>query len=212
MNALRTLAVASAALVAPLLAVASRAQGPAGQDAGPLLADAGADANPGPPLPVLDADPLPDKRSGLPKEDEWKDAPEVTIHRWAHALMGSVHAPTGTSAICIDQVGCAPPLFAARAGDKTVCHAHRVREWVRVDCATKGGVLLLGGAADGVVLRAGSATFPVRRGDRRELEFLDEETTFTGYKSMEEHHRSAFRFTLSEAWAPGDERPWVAAD
>jgi hypothetical protein len=203
----------AAALAAPLLVAATGAGEPPAADAG---ADAGADAeagvDAGPPLPALDAEPFPDKRSGMPKEDEWRDATEVTLHRYSHAMQGSLSRDPSSGAPCIDGIGCAPPIFPAHEAEKAACHARRLREWLRVDCATKGGVLLLGGTADGVWLKAGSATFPVRRGDRREIEFLDVETTFSGYRAMEEHHRAAFRFTLSEAWAPGDERPWVAAD
>ncbi len=192
MRPLRAIALAAAALAAPLLAAVTHAGEPVSPDAGATLADAGADAETGPPagtpLPVVDAVPFPEKRTPMPGNGEWAAAPDVTIHRWANAL------------------------FAARGGQASNCVARRLREWVRVECKGTGGVLLLGGGADGVWLTDEERDVPGAARGPAEIEFLQEQTTFSGYRGIEEHHRSAFDFTLSEQWAPGDERPWLVAN
>lgn len=195
MKTARALVVLAAALAVPLVTARTPAEEPAKPAAADAGADAGtdADAEAGPdlgqPLPVFDTvEAFPDKPSPMPKDSEWKSAREVTIHRWKENIFAS-HEKS--------------PWHR--------CHAYRVREWVRVDCSLEGGVLLLGGNVDGLTLREGSATFPVRVGDRRELEFLDTDT-LSFFHGTQEVRLSKFSFVLSEQWIAGDAHPVIVAD
>jgi hypothetical protein len=101
----------------------------------------------------------------------------------------------------------ATPLHLARAERR--CKALRLREWVRIDC---GGVYaaLLGGSAAGVELYEGKvepgtfAIFPVRRGDRRLIEFGT--TSGAASKYTVELDNLA---VVSELWLPGDDGPVI---
>jgi hypothetical protein len=72
-------------------------------------------------------------------------------------------------------------------------------------------VLLLGGNLDGLALHDGTAIFPVRPGDRREIEFLDVDVA-TFFHGLQEAKISRFRFVLSEQWIAGDAHPLIVAD
>lgn len=170
-------------------AVAPDAEADAGEaDAG----DAGA-VDAGPPLPSFADEPFPEKSTPFPKPAEWASATPVAIDRARPVT-----------------------LFATHAASKSPCSARRIREWVRVHCATmNGGALLLGGNRDGLSIRfdkAGGGTeviIPVRRGDRRVIEMLDTETlSFKAFTS----ERAKFGFVISEQWPAGDERPAIVAE
>ncbi len=95
-----------------------------------------------------------------------------------------------------------------------------MREWMRIRChLITGAITLLGGEREGLSMRldpfrkeewstfpeGAQLVFPVRRGDRREIEWL---VIAFGYKGMNSVEPA---FELSEQWAPGDERPMIVA-
>jgi hypothetical protein len=96
-----------------------------------------------------------------------------------------------------------------------------VREWVRIRCdVITGAIALLGGDREGLAMRLDFArmqewmtfpehaeiVFPVRRGDRREIEWLGVSFGYHGMSSVEP------AFVVSEQWAPGDEQPMIVAE
>jgi hypothetical protein len=146
-----------------------------------------------PPLPSWSEEAFPDKRSPMPAKSEWAAAPQVAIDR-----------ATPES------------LFQSRQGQRCQCEARRLREWVRIRCDRDrdGGILLLGGSADGLALgRDQDAVFPVRRGDRRVIEFLLAEETVNAHTTEVIARQPLPGYVISEQWIAGDERPLlVAAD
>ena len=209
-RSLRILLAAAGALAAPLLfSVATSAGDPDPPiDAGAEPGDAGADADastdgdaapPPPPLPSYRVEAFTDDRSPEPKAKEWAMAPRVGLDRSRYLLFAEVEGPPS-------------PIIP--------CEARRVREWMRIRCTVStGAISLLGGNAEGLALRldpvkhedfpmfpeGGEIVFPVRRGDRREIEWL--QVAF-GYKGMNSVEPS---FVLSEQWAPGDAHPLIVA-
>ena len=197
-----------AALAAPLLlSVATRAGDPeplGDADAGPGPLDGGAEAGadvaaPPPPLPSYRAEPFPEEHSPEPKAREWATAPRVAIDRTRGYLVLDVDTEQRS----------------------VPCEARRVREWMRIRCSINtGAISLLGGTGEGLAMRldrtkkedfvtfpeGGEIVFPVRRGDRREIEWL--EVAF-GYKGMSSVEPS---FMLSEQWIPGDPHPRIVAE
>jgi hypothetical protein len=154
--------------------------------------DAANDADAAPaPLPSWSADPFPEKRSPMPKKAEWEAAPLVAIDR----------ATPET-------------LFRLREGDRNGCEARRLLEWVQIHCEARGGMTLLGGNADGISLgRDSNAVFPVRRGDRRVIEFLNASEGVNAHTTEVISRLVLPGFLVSEQWTAGDERPTlVAAD
>lgn len=166
---------------------------------GGVDADAEADADAGPlPLPAYDVAPFAEERSAAPKAKEWAAAPRVALDRARPGLFADTTSPTGS-----------------------LCEARRLREWVRLRCnITTGAISLLGGNVDGLALRldpvnvedfqafpnGGEVVFPVRRGDRRVVEWLEIAFGYKGMTSVEP------RFVLSEQWPAGDERPMIVAE
>jgi hypothetical protein len=192
------------ALAAPLLfAVATSAGDPEPLASAPPL-DAGvgdADGEAGPPLlPSFRAEPFPETRSPEPKAAEWPLVSRVTLDRSAVGLFVE-HQGAG--------------IGSGR------CEARRKREWIQIRCAFDTGVVsLLGGNVDGLALRldpeekqdfpvfpAGAeVVFPVRRGDRRVIEWLEAASGYKGLRSVEP------AFVLSEQWPAGDEAPSIVAE
>jgi hypothetical protein len=170
-------------------------------DAGSILADAGgvgdagavvdagdgADAgavDAGPPLPSWSAEPFPEKRSPMPKKEAWASAPKVAIDRTA------------------------PDDLFANWG----CDARRLQEWIRIHCWAEGGIMLIGGNADGFSLAGeGIAVFPVRRGDRRVIEFYGADTTVNAHTTEPLARKPLPRLVFSEVWLKDDERPTLVA-
>jgi predicted small lipoprotein YifL len=101
----------------------------------------------------------------------------------------------------------AAPLHSLDRGS-CICTVRRVREWIRLTGPWDGGLVLLGGSQDGLSLRKGEIIFPVRPGDRREIELLvNDHTLFI--RGVEDTHLPSFAGVLSEQWIAGDERPSI---
>lgn len=92
------------------------------------------------------------------------------------------------------------------------CVATRVREWVRVRCATPTfAISLLGGNIDGLSFwiggeaegRFGEVQLPLRRGDRRVVQMWATRDDGSGSATV------APALVLQELWAPGDASPTV---
>jgi len=149
-------------------------------------AEAGdADAGP-PPLPAFDEQPFPEEKSPRPKDAEWTTAPILGLSDGGNA--------------------------------RYACTAQRIREWMRFACKTDlAAVTMLGGnAPEDVLVRlapmkeewervppAGEVVLPVRRGDRRVIEWTGVEF---GYKwSM----AASSYATIDEHWLPEEEKPYV---
>ena len=157
--------------------------GDAGDDAGVVLS---------PPLPSWSDEAFPDKRSPMPKKDEWKSAPQVAVD------------------------GALPEvLFRSREGGGGACETRRLREWIQIRCnlgGHDGGVMLIGGNADGVSLgRDSDAIFPVRRGDRRVIEFFNASETVNAHTTEVIARQLLPGIVISEQWIAGDERPTLVA-
>lgn len=162
----------------------------AGADAAEEAADVAADvAAPPQPLPAFDTAPFPEEESKLPTRAEWDQAQDVSLSR-------------GRS--------------MAYAADP--CRARRVRAWMRIRCnISLASIALLGGDAHHVFIRldplpefesfppGGEVIFPVRKGDRRVFEFLGLEWGYHGANSV-----TSF-MVVSEAWLPGEEKPFLMA-
>jgi hypothetical protein len=157
--------------------------GDAGDAAGVVLS---------PPLPSWSEEAFPDKRSPMPKKDEWKSAPRVAID-------GSLPET----------------LFRSREGGRGECETRRLREWIQIRCnlgGNDGGVMLIGGNADGVSLgRDSDAIFPVRRGDRRVIEFFNASETVNAHTTEVIARQLLPGIVISEHWIAGDERPTLVA-
>jgi hypothetical protein len=192
------LLTASAVVPALLIAAATSADEPSPQGAGAILdggADGDTDADAGPPpLRSYSADPLSAERSAEPKAKEWEAAPKVALDRPSH-LLAATEGPSSTS-----------------------CEARRLREWIRIRCTmTTGAISLLGGEHQGLAMHldpvkkddfsefpdGADIVFPVRRGDRRVIEWLMISFGYKGMQSMEPF------LVLSEQWPEGDERPTI---
>jgi len=143
------------------------------------LPDAGAGA-----LPPFDAAPFPEEKTPMPKPADWKPATPVAL----------------TS-----------PLPRA-------CNAYRVREWVKIHCSDRqtSSLALLGGSSEGVGFflvpssfggapMGGDIIFPVRRDDRRMIEYSTFGDSYEGVGTPE------FDFMISESWAPGEPGPIIVA-
>jgi hypothetical protein len=186
----RLVLVAAGALALPLLFMAAPSAGDpeppadAGADADESALDGGADADAdaAPRLPSYRAEPFPEEHSAEPKGKEWDAAPKVALEP---------------------------------ASD---CEARRLREWIRLHCTVMtGAITLLGGNVDGLTMRldppgkddftplppAGTVVFPVRRGDRRVIEWLEVSFGYKGSQSVES------KLVLEELWLPGDEQPTI---
>ena len=171
------------------------------------IADAGADADDAsahaytkpPPLPPpegardVETDPPPAAKSARPAD--WKDAIDIIAH------------------------GSGP------------CSAVLKREWVMIKCPDMASVALLGGSIDGVMIDikdqpesnpqmgdgptqhhlTGMAIFPLRKGDRRVLQFNGFHQGFSGYGGSTPDEQSA-GVTLSELWLDGDKGPRLEID
>ncbi|MFT3770684.1 MAG: hypothetical protein QM820_35110 [Minicystis sp.] len=87
------------------------------------------------------------------------------------------------------------------------CDVRRVREWVRITGPWDGGIVLIGGNADGLVIRQKEIIMPVRRGDRREIELLLSTQVF--FKGFDNGHLPTFAGVLSESWPAGEDRPRI---
>jgi hypothetical protein len=198
-RSLLLLVTATGALAAPLLfTVATRAGDAdprADADAGSESLDGSADA--GPPLPSYRVEPFPEERSAEPGAKEWASAPRVALDRASSLHFDGWKRPPTPD-----------------------CEARRVREWMRIRCTIITGALaLLGGDREGLAMRldplpkeewrtipeGAEVVFPVRRGDRREIEWLGIEF---GYHAMSSVVPA---FVLSEQWAPGDDGPMIVA-
>lgn len=204
-HSLWVLVAAAGALAVPLLFTVATSAGDANPradaDAGVGSVDGGTDADVDAApllLPSYRAEPFSEDRSAEPRAREWASAPRVAVDRAGDGL------------------------FAATSGPSTSrCEARRVREWMRIRCElSTGAIALLGGDREGLAMRldptpkeewttfpeGAAIVFPVRRGDRREIEWLG---VAFGYKGMNSLEPS---FVLSEQWAPGDERPMIVAE
>lgn len=112
------------------------------------------------------------------------------------------------------------------------CDAVLKREWVKMTCPSAASVALLAGSVDGVMLDVreppadphaadffgqpprkltGVAIFPVRRGDRRLIQFnVFHQGVQSGYESSPDSVTSGP--LLSEVWLDGDKGPRLEAD
>lgn len=187
-----------AALALPLSLAPSFAQVPP-PEAAESGAESGVDSGDGGPKSSADDEekappvypsyaqvPFSDERTPKPKDKEWATAERVAIGRVSMAL-------------------------------PTSCEARRLHEWIRIRCNTStGSIALLGGNHEGLSLHldplkeefdsfanGGEIVFPVRRGDRRVIEWLTVEFGYKGANSL-----TPF-FVLSESWLPGEERPTI---
>ena len=185
-----------------------------GEDASAAAVDTAADAKPAevqdagararlpgpPPSPStgdgrdLESDPPPGARSTRPTD-------------WSHAVPVLAHGSHG-------------------------CEATLEREWIKISYPDSASVTLIGGAAEGVVLGVqesapegdagdnfgrperhpkATAIFPLRRGDRRVLQFNGFKQGFISYNGGEPDDQAA-GLTLSELWLEGDTGPRVEID
>lgn len=167
-----------AAIAASVVALSAALVSPSLSAAARVPDDAG-------PLPRFDAQPFADEKTPPPTAAEWK--PTVPV-----ALTGATHAG---------------------------CNAYRLREWVKIRCSklSTSALALLGGAREGVtfyldqdqwkspVPPGGEAMFPVRRGDRRVIEWSTFGDSYEGPGAPE------VAFLISESWAPNDPGPTIIA-
>lgn len=152
-------------------------------DADAGMPDAATDADAlSPPPPRFDEAPFPSEKSPMPKDAEWKTAPFVSL---------------------------------AEGYERPGCKAQRIREWMRLECETEvAKVTLLGGNAEGVRFRLapleeewqrfpsrGEMIFPVRRGDRRVIEWQGVEWGYKGAMTARSE------FLISELWLEDEEKP-----
>jgi hypothetical protein len=130
----------------------------------------------------LDADPPGTEKSPSPKAAEWASASKVKLTRVGPAASG--------------------------------CIAYKVREWLRVRCPIKTfAVSLLGGSGEGVAFwigpeaeqQPGEVQFPMRRGDRRVVEF------WTYGKDAAGSFMPEPAFLVQEQWVDGEAAPTVTA-
>ena len=109
------------------------------------------------------------------------------------------------------------------------CTTVMIREWVKVTCPRIASIALLAGTIDGVFIDVvetrgqdntngqfernltGVAIFPLRRGDRRVLQFNLFEQGFVGYGGGTADSQSAGQ-VLSELWLEGDKGPRLEID
>jgi hypothetical protein len=150
--------------------------------------DGGADAAPAPSFPMFNEMPFPDAPTPVPKAKEWESAQRVVFDsKSGGGLTGS-------------------------------CQAHRLREWIRLRCSSTsiGAISLLGGNSDGLGFQldpppnewvsfpeAGQIVFPVRRGDRRVIEWLQVSWGYRGPNSIEPY------LVVSEHWLPDEAQPTI---
>jgi hypothetical protein len=174
---------ACAAIAAPSLFAGAIAAQEASPPADAGDASAAADADAGPPLRNIERDPPVAEHTKAPTEAEWKLAPNVEIAR-----------------------------------SVTGCSARLLREWLRIDCKEMfKGIALLSGSPEGVDLgpvadpmEANGAdlsawvVLPLRRGDRRLIEFI-------AYRPQTKFCDSATTVIVSEQWLPTDPGPLVTA-
>jgi hypothetical protein len=97
------------------------------------------------------------------------------------------------------------------------CNAYRVREWIKINCATlmTSEIALLGGAREGVSLfipprpqdrsfsTGGEVIFPVRRGDRRMFDWSTFGEGYEGPMGVE------LAFVISESWVSDEPTPII---
>jgi hypothetical protein len=134
----------------------------------------------GPVLKAFDAEPFPQEKSSTPKAAEWKEAEEV---RLTNALPRS-------------------------------CRAYRLREWIKVHCSfVTSYITMLAGQRDGVAMfldrseweggppQAGDLILPVRRGDRRMIEWGTFGDSYDGIGA------AMVAFVISEQWVEGEPAP-----
>lgn len=129
----------------------------------------------------FEADPPGPEKSAVPTAKEWVDASPVKLTRTSPAASG--------------------------------CSARRVREWLRVRCPAKTFALsLLGGSNEGLAFWIGPETegqfgevqFPLRRGDRRVIQFWGTKTDPAGVGEL------APALVLQEQWVEGEAAPMVS--
>ena len=106
----------------------------------------------------------------------------------------------------------APVKLTRQSPRASSCTAIRVREWLRVRCATPTfAISLLGGNIDGLSFwiggeaegRFGEVQLPLRRGDRRVVQLWATRSDAAGSAIVEP------ALVLQEVWAPGDASPTV---
>ena len=121
------------------------------------------------------------ERSPVPTAQEWQTATPMQLRRVSPAAAG--------------------------------CKATRVREWLRVRCPQRTFALsLLGGSNEGLAFwigpeeqgAPGEVQFPLRRGDRRVLQFWAQGKDAQGEFVPEP------ALVLQEHWLPGEESPFIS--
>jgi hypothetical protein len=135
------------------------------------------------PLPRFDEQPFGDAKTAAPTPEEWKAQKPVGLtDPWARD-----------------------------------CNVYRVREWIKITCATlmTSSIALLGGAREGVSLfippvpkdhsfsTGGEVIFPVRRGDRRMIEWSTFGEGYEGPMGLE------LAFVISESWVADEPAPVI---
>jgi hypothetical protein len=94
------------------------------------------------------------------------------------------------------------------------CNAIRVREWLRIRCASKTfAISLLGGSNEGLAFwigpeadgQPGEVQFPLRRGDRRVVQF------WAAGKDAEGGFQAKPLLVVQEQWVEGEAAPIVTA-
>lgn len=137
-------------------------------------------ANPTEPTP-FEIDPPGAEKSPPPTAKEWVDASSVKLTRTSPGASG--------------------------------CSARRVREWLRVRCPVNTfAISLLGGSNEGLAFwigpesegRFGEVQFPLRRGDRRVVQFWGTKTDPAGVGEL------APTLVLQEQWIEGEAAPMVS--
>ncbi len=171
---LRLLPLAAAGLTVSAAALVVALASPSLSVAARAAPDAGA-------LPRFDAVPFAEEKTPAPTVEEWKPVGPVAL---------TDKAPFG-------------------------CNAYRLREWVRIRCSKLATSVLaqLGGSREGVSLfldpagnfvpPGGEVMFPVRRGDRRLIEWSTFGESYEGAGTPE------VAFMISESWPPGDPAPTI---
>jgi hypothetical protein len=128
----------------------------------------------------LETDPPSPEKSAVPSAKEWVDAGSVQLTRMSPAASG--------------------------------CTAKRTREWLRVRCPVKTFALsLLGGSNEGLAFwigpeaegQFGEVQFPLRRGDRRVLQFWGTKTDPAGVGEV------VPSLVLQAQWVEGEAAPMV---
>lgn len=141
-------------------------------------------------------------------------ASAVAVEVQASSLEAPIPGPESSPAPTAKEWVDASPVKLTRTSPAASgCSARRVREWLRVRCPGKTFALsLLGGSNEGLAFWIGpeaegwfgEVQFPLRRGDRRVIQFWGTKTDPAGVGEL------APTLVVQEQWVEGEAAPMVS--